>query len=55
VAGEDPGHQIVVKPTLITRDDLVKNDIKTVAELGAKFPAFRASDAASAAWIPATE
>jgi simple sugar transport system substrate-binding protein len=55
VAGDDPGHHIVVKPTLITRDDLVKNDIKTVAELGAKFPAFRASDAASAAWIPAAE
>ncbi|MEW6346516.1 MAG: substrate-binding domain-containing protein [Paraburkholderia sp.] len=55
VAGQDPGHRIVVKPTLITRDDLVKNDIKTIAELGAKFPAFRSSDAANAAWIPATE
>lgn len=55
VAGEDPGHHIVVKPTLITRDDLVKNDIKTIAELGAKFPAFRSSDAASAAWIPPAE
>jgi simple sugar transport system substrate-binding protein len=55
VAGEDPGHRITVKPTLITRDDLVKNDIKTVAELGARFPAFRSSDAASAAWIPAAE
>jgi simple sugar transport system substrate-binding protein len=55
VAGADPGHRIVVKPTLITRDDLVKYDIKTVAELGAKFPAFRSSDAASAAWIPAAE
>ncbi|RXV65259.1 sugar ABC transporter substrate-binding protein [Burkholderia stabilis] len=52
VAGQDPGARIVVKPTLITRDDLVKNDIRTVAELGAKFPAFRTSDAASAAWIP---
>jgi simple sugar transport system substrate-binding protein len=55
VTGVDPGHQIVVKPTLITRDDLVKNDIKTIAELEAKFPAFRSSDAANAAWIPATE
>lgn len=51
VAGEDPGHRIVVKPTLITRDDLVKNDIHTIAELGARFPAFRTSDAATAAWI----
>ncbi|MDF3084048.1 substrate-binding domain-containing protein [Burkholderia sola] len=52
VAGQNPGARIAVKPTLITRDDLVKNDIHTVAELGAKFPAFRASDAATAAWIP---
>lgn len=55
VAGEDPGHRIVVKPTLITHDDLVKNDIRTVAELGAKFPAFRSSGAASAKWIPVAE
>nr|WP_322072760.1 substrate-binding domain-containing protein [Burkholderia cepacia] len=55
VAGQDPGRRIVVKPTLITCDDLVKNDIHTIAELGAKFPAFRASDAATASWIPATD
>jgi len=55
VAGQDPGHHIVVKPTLITRDDLVKNDIRTIADLGAKFPAFRTSDAATAAWIPAAQ
>ncbi|RFU49382.1 substrate-binding domain-containing protein [Paraburkholderia sp. DHOC27] len=55
VAGQDPGHSIIVKPTLITRNDLVKNNIKTVAELGAKFPAFRSSDAATAPWIPVAE
>ncbi|MCA8160898.1 substrate-binding domain-containing protein [Burkholderia cepacia] len=55
VAGQDPGRRIVVKPTLITRDDLVKNDIHTIAELGTKFPAFRASDAVTASWIPATD
>ncbi|WP_408581335.1 substrate-binding domain-containing protein [Burkholderia cepacia] len=55
VAGQDPGRRIVVKPVLITRDDLVKNDIRTIAELGAKFPAFRASEAATASWIPATD
>ncbi|KUY87386.1 sugar ABC transporter substrate-binding protein [Burkholderia cepacia] len=55
VAGQDPGRRIVVKPALITRDDLVKNDIRTIAELGAKFPAFRASEAATASWIPATD
>jgi simple sugar transport system substrate-binding protein len=55
VAGQDPGHSIIVKPTLITRDDLVKNNIRTIAELGAKFPAFRSSDAATAPWIPVAE
>lgn len=53
VAGQALDHHIVIKPTLITRDDLVKNDIHTMAELGEKFPAFRASGAATAAWIPA--
>jgi simple sugar transport system substrate-binding protein len=51
VAGQPLAHHIVVKPTLVTRDDLVKNDIHTIADLGAKFPAFRTSDAATAAWI----
>lgn len=52
VAGQAVEHDIVIKPTLITRDDLVKNDIHSMAELGEKFPAFRASGAATAAWIP---
>lgn len=55
VAGQPPARHIVVRPTLVTRDDLVKNDIHTVADLGAKFPAFRASDAATAPWIPAAQ
>ncbi|WP_322034001.1 substrate-binding domain-containing protein [Paraburkholderia sp. J76] len=55
VAGQPLAHQIVVKPTLVTRDDLVKNDIRTIAELGTKFPAFRTSDAATAPWIPAEQ
>jgi simple sugar transport system substrate-binding protein len=53
IAGQDPGHSILVKPALITRDDLVSNGITTIEELGAKFPAFSASDAATADWIPA--
>lgn len=52
VAGQDPGRHIEVKPTLITRDDLVKNDIHNVAELGSKFAAFRRADVARANWIP---
>lgn len=53
IAGEDPGHNIIVKPALVTQDDLVKNDIKTMEELSAKLPSFGHSDAATAAWIPA--
>jgi simple sugar transport system substrate-binding protein len=53
IAGEDPGHNIVVKPVLITQKDLRDNAIKTVEDLNAKLPAFGQSDAASASWIPA--
>jgi simple sugar transport system substrate-binding protein len=52
VAGQDPGHEVIVKPALVTRDTLVKNDIKTIQELGAKVPSFSASDAAQVSWIP---
>jgi simple sugar transport system substrate-binding protein len=51
VAGQDPGRVVEVKPTLITREDLVKNDIKTIADLEAKFPAFGHSDVATASWL----
>ena len=53
VARQPTEHRIVIRPTLITRDDLVKNDIHTIGELADKFPAFRSSVAATAAWIPA--
>jgi simple sugar transport system substrate-binding protein len=52
IAGQDPGHSVIVKPALVTRDDLIKNDIKTVQDLAAKIPSFNASDAALASWIP---
>jgi simple sugar transport system substrate-binding protein len=52
VAGEDPGHNIIVKPVLITQKDLRDNGIKTVEDLNAKLPAFGNSDAATASWIP---
>lgn len=54
IAGEDPGHAIIVKPVLITQKELRDNDIKTVEDLNAKLPAFGQSDAAAAPWIPAT-
>ncbi|MCW3481674.1 substrate-binding domain-containing protein [Neisseriaceae bacterium JH1-16] len=52
IAGKDPGHNIVVKPTLITRADLNRYNIKTMEELSAKLPAFGTSDVARASWIP---
>ena len=41
LAGEDPGHNVIVPPTLITQKDLNDNDIKNMEELGAKLPAIR--------------
>jgi simple sugar transport system substrate-binding protein len=54
IAGQDPGKVIEVKPYLITRDDLNRNDIKTVADLDTKLPGFGTSDQATAAWIPSS-
>lgn len=54
IAGQSPGRSVLLQPTLVTRDDLVSNDIKTIEDLQAKFPAFLKSDAASAEWIPQT-
>lgn len=54
LAGQDPGRQIVVKPTLVTRDILVQQHITNLTELEAKLPAFAHSDAATAKWIPET-
>ncbi len=53
IAGQFPGRSVMLKPTLVTRDDLVKNNISTIEELQQKFPTFRKSDAATAPWIPA--
>ncbi|WP_370674140.1 substrate-binding domain-containing protein [Pleomorphomonas sp. PLEO] len=53
IAGQDPGHSVLLQPTLVTRDDLVNNKIETIEDLQRKFPAFSASDAATASWIPA--
>lgn len=53
IAGQFPGRSVMLQPTLVTRADLEKNDIKTIEDLQNKFPAFRKSDAATAPWIPA--
>jgi ABC-type sugar transport system, periplasmic component len=55
IAGQFPGQQVLLKPTLITRDDLINNNINTIEDLQAKFPAFQKSDAATADWIPASK
>lgn len=53
IAGQDPGRSVLVKPSLVTRAELVDNKIATIDDLAAKTPAFRTSDAATAPWIPA--
>ena len=52
IAGQDPGRSVLIQPTLVTKKDLVDNNIKTIEELQDKFPAFKDSDAAKADWIP---
>ncbi|MGP2490360.1 substrate-binding domain-containing protein [Mesorhizobium sp. PUT5] len=52
LAGEDPGHSVIVPPTLITQKDLVEKDIKNMEELSAKLPQFAHADVAMPAWMP---
>jgi simple sugar transport system substrate-binding protein len=52
VTGGDPGHSIVVEPTLLTQKSLRDAGVTTVEELSVKLPAFGKSSAATAAWIP---
>jgi simple sugar transport system substrate-binding protein len=52
LAGEDPGKQVIVPPTLITQAQLNENDIKNMEELSAKLPQFAHADVAMPAWMP---
>jgi simple sugar transport system substrate-binding protein len=52
VAGQDPGKQIIVEPTLLTQKALQDAGVATIEELSAKVPAFGKSAAATASWIP---
>lgn len=52
LAGEDPGRNVVVPPTLITQAQLNENDIKNMEELGAKLPQFAHADVVVPAWMP---
>ncbi len=51
IAGQFPGRSVLLKPTLVTRDDLISNKITRIEDLQQKFPAFLKSDAATAPWI----
>jgi simple sugar transport system substrate-binding protein len=52
LAGEDPGAQVIIPPTLITQDFLNENDIRNMEDLGASMPQFQHTDVAVADWIP---
>lgn len=51
LAGEDPGAQVIVPPTLITRAMLNDNGITNVEELGESIPDFLHADVALADWM----
>lgn len=52
LAGEDPGHNVIIPPTLITQTMLNDQDIKNMDELSAKLPQFAHADVAVPAWMP---
>ena len=52
LAGENPGHNVIIPPTLITQKMLNDLDIKNMEELGAKLPQFAHADVAVPAWMP---
>ncbi|RBP17269.1 monosaccharide ABC transporter substrate-binding protein (CUT2 family) [Roseiarcus fermentans] len=52
LAGEDPGHEVIVPPTLITQKQLNDNDIKNMEELAVKLPQFAHADVAVPKWMP---
>jgi len=52
LAGEDPGHNVIVPPTLISQAMLNDLNIKNMEELGAKVPAFAHADVAVPGWMP---
>nr|WP_244574605.1 substrate-binding domain-containing protein [Cohaesibacter sp. ES.047] len=52
LAGENPGKEVVVPPTLITQEFLLENDIKNMDELGRKMPQFAHADVSVPDWMP---
>ena len=52
LAGEDPGSNVIVPPTLITQKFLNDNDIKNMSDLSAKMPQFAHADVSVPSWMP---
>jgi simple sugar transport system substrate-binding protein len=52
LAGEDPGNQVIVPPTLITQDFLNEADISNMEDLSANMPQFAHADVAMTEWMP---
>ncbi|MEO1104514.1 MAG: substrate-binding domain-containing protein [Pseudomonadota bacterium] len=52
LAGEDPGAQVIVPPTLITQNELNSQNITNMEELAAKLPQFAHADVAMPDWMP---
>jgi simple sugar transport system substrate-binding protein len=52
LAGQDPGHHVEVPPTLINQEILNDLDIKNMADLAEKVPAFAHVDVAVPDWMP---
>jgi len=52
MAGEDPGANVIVPPTLITQEFLNENDIGNMQELAAAMPQFAHADVAVPDWMP---
>ena len=52
LAGENPGSNVVVPPTLITQAFLNENDIKNMEDLSAKMPQFAHADVSVPNWMP---
>ncbi len=52
LAGEDPGHNVIIPPTLITQKMLNDADIKNMEDLSKKLPQFAHADVSVPSWMP---
>lgn len=52
LAGQDPGHEVIIPPALITQAELNKENITNMQDLEAKVPSFAHADVAVADWMP---